>query len=75
MHARDSDDESDHDLISTEMLEDIYDSSQSLIRTLIKEKPVIKSVILLGRDNCNGNERQKLHETWVKFYTRYLRLL
>ena len=50
MDAMDSGDESDHDLISTEMLEDIHYGSQSR-PNFIKEKPVIKYVILLGRDN------------------------
>ena len=41
MDAMDSGDESDHDLICTEILEDIV-TEVSLIQTLIKEKPVIK---------------------------------
>ena len=35
----------------------------SLIRTFIKEKPVIKYVILLGKYNRNGKESLKLRET------------
>ena len=42
-------DESDHDLISTDILEDIRDISQSHP----KDKPVIKYVIILGKYNWN----------------------
>ena len=47
----------------------------SLIQTLIKEKPVIKYVILLGKDNRNRKKCLKPRKTWVKVYTRYLILL
>ena len=70
----DSEYDSDHDLISTEMLEKIV-TEVSLIWTLIEEKPVIKYVIILGKDNLNGKERYYLRKTCVKVYTRYLRLL
>ena len=53
MDAMNSGDESDHDLISTEMLEDICDGSQTH-RTLTEENQVIKYVIILGKDNRNG---------------------
>ena len=52
----DSDDESDHDLISTEVLEDICDKVRP-IRKLIEEKRIIKYVIILGKYNWNGKER------------------
>ena len=45
-------DESDHDKISTEILEDICDGSQTL-RTLMKGKHVIKYVTMLGKGNKN----------------------
>ena len=50
-----SGDESDHFLISTEMLEDICDKSQTH-QTLIRDTHVIKYVIVLGKDNRNGKE-------------------
>ena len=48
----DSGDESDHDLISTEILEDIRDGSQTH-PTINREEHVIKYVIILGKDNQN----------------------
>ena len=48
----DSGNESDHNLIFTDMLED-----------LTGEKRVIKHVIVLSEDNWNGKELQKLRET------------
>ena len=53
--AMDYGDESDHDTISTEIL-DTFVMEVSLIRTLIGEKQVIKYVILLRKDNRNGKE-------------------
>ena len=67
-------DESDHDRISTEILEDSRGGIQSHPNVNIKNL-IIKYMIALGKDNQNGKERQKLRETWLKFYTRYLRLL
>ena len=55
MDAMDSGEESDHELISTEMVEDIR-VEVSLVLTLIKEKPFIKYVILIIQDNRNGKE-------------------
>ena len=55
MDAMNSGDESDHDLISTEMLEDIATEVRP-IRTLTEEKHVIKYVIVLGKYNRNGKE-------------------
>ena len=55
MDAMDSGDDSEHDLISTEMLEKFV-TEVSLIRTLIEEKPVIKYVIVLSKDNRNGRD-------------------
>ena len=66
-----SGDESDHDLISMEMLEDIRDRSQTHTNVQ-KKKHVIKYMIVLGKENRNGKERQKLCEAWEKVYTRYL---
>ena len=47
MENLDSNEKSDHDLISTEMLEDIRDGSQTH-PTLIKGKHVMKYVTVLG---------------------------
>ena len=55
MDAMNSSDESDHDLISTEMLEDIRDGSQTHPNVNRREQ-VIKYVILLDKDNRNGKE-------------------
>ena len=56
MDAINSGDELDHDLISTEMLEDICDGSQTH-PNVNKEKHVIKYVTVLGKINHNGKER------------------
>ena len=69
-----SNEESDHDLISTEMLEDIRDGSQTHL-SVNKREARYKYVIVLGKDNRNGKYLYKLRETWVKFYKRHLRLL
>ena len=53
--AMDSCNESEHDLISTEMLEKFV-TEFSLIQTLIEENPVIKYVIVLGKYNWNLKE-------------------
>ena len=55
MDAMDSGDESDHDLTSTDILEEIRDGSQSH-QIVNKKKPVIEYVILLGKDKRNGKE-------------------
>ena len=55
MENYNSGDDSDHDLISTEMLEDIRDGSQTH-PNVREEKHVIKYVIVLGKDNRNGKE-------------------
>ena len=52
MDAMDSGDKSDHDLISTEMLENICDLSQSHTNVNRREK-----MIVLCKDNHNGKER------------------
>ena len=56
MDAMDSGVDSDHDLVSTEMLEKFV-SEVSLIHALIEEKIVIKYVIVFSKDNRNLNER------------------
>ena len=56
MEDLNSGDESDHDLISTEMLEDISDGGQTH-PNINKGKHVIKYVIVLGKGNQNGKER------------------
>ena len=60
-----SGDESDHGLISMEMLEDIHDGSQTHPK-LTEDKHVMKYVIVLGKDNRNGRVRYKLREAWEK---------
>ena len=55
MENMNSGDESDHDLISTEMLEDIRDGSQTH-PNVNKMNHVIKYVIVLGKGNRNGKE-------------------
>ena len=55
MDAINSGDESYHDIISTEMLEDIVTEVRPN-RTLTEEKQVIKYVIVLGKENRNGKE-------------------
>ena len=49
-------DDSEHDIMSTEMLEDTFVTEVSLIQTLFKERPVIKYVIVLGKDNRIGKD-------------------
>ena len=49
-------DESYHDLISTEMLEDIFDGSQTHLNVNRREARY-KYVIVLRKDNWNGKER------------------
>ena len=55
MENLDYNEKSDHDLISTDMLEDIHDGSQTH-PNVNKGKHVIKYVIVLGKRNCNGRE-------------------
>ena len=57
MDAINSGDEPDHDLISTEMLEDISDGSQNNPNVNRTKKYIIKYLIVLGKDNQNGKER------------------
>ena len=52
----DSGDESDHDLISTGMLEKICDGSQTHLK-INKKNHVIKFMTLLGKGNWNVKER------------------
>ena len=56
MDNLDSNDDSDHDLISTEMLEDIRDGSQTHPNVNIRESRY-KYVIVLCKVNRNGKER------------------
>ena len=58
----DSGDESDYDLISTNMLEDIRDGIQSH-PNVNKIEARYKYVIVLDKDNRNVNERLKLRKT------------
>ena len=56
MDAMDSGNESDHNLISTEMLEDIRDRSKSHPNVNSGEA-CYKYVIVLSKDKPNGKER------------------
>ena len=51
-----SGDESDHKFISTEMLEDIRDRSQTH-PNFNRREACYKYMIILGKDNRNGKER------------------
>ena len=55
MDAINSGDESDHDIISTEMLEDICEGSQTHTNVNRREAHY-KYVIILCKDNWNGKE-------------------
>ena len=57
MYAINSGDKSDHDLISTEMLEDICDRSQTHQNINRREARYKIYVIVLGKDNRNGKVR------------------
>ena len=50
-----SGDESDHYRISTEILEDIHEGSQTHLN-IIRRKARYKYVIILGKGNRNGKE-------------------
>ena len=56
MDAMDSGDESDHDPISTEMLEDVRDRIQSC-PSVNRREAHYKKVIVLSKDNRNGKDR------------------
>ena len=56
MDAINSGDDSDHDIISAEMLEDIRDGSHTHKKNIRREY-VINYVIVLGKSNWNGKER------------------
>ena len=56
MDAMDYGDESDHNRISTDMLEDICDGSQTHLN-INRREARYKKVILLSKDNRNGKER------------------
>ena len=55
MYVIDSEDESEDEPMSTEILEDIF-TVVNIIRALIVEKHIIKYVTALNKDNDNGNE-------------------
>ena len=55
MDTMDSGDESDHDLIYKDMLENIHDGSQSHPNVNGRENR-LKYVIVLGKDNRNGKD-------------------
>ena len=56
MDAMNYGDESDHDLISTEMLEDINDRIQTH-QNVNKREPRCKYLIVLSKGNPNGKEQ------------------
>ena len=70
MENLNSNEKSDHNLISTEMLEDIRDGSQTH-PNVNKRKARCKYVIVLSKGNRNGKERQKLRKAREKVYIRY----
>ena len=69
-----SGDESDAEAISTDMLENIRDKSQSH-PIINRRKCATRYVIILTKGNRNGKERYYQLKKWVNVYTRYLRLL
>ena len=74
MDDMDSGDESYHDLISTEMLEDIRDGGQSHPNVNQREACYkIHDRIRQIKRECKG--ALKATQKWVKVYTRYLILL
>ena len=73
MDAINSGDESDHDLISTEMLEDIRDGSQTHPNVHRREaRYKIRDRIRQRQSERKG--ALNIREAWVKFYTSCLRL-
>ena len=74
MYAMDSGDESDHVLISTEMLEDIREGSQSH-PNINKRESGYKICHRIRQRQSEWKGELKLGKTWVKVYTRCLRLL
>ena len=74
MNAMSSVNESDSEPMSTDMLEDVRDGSQS--------RPIINRIYAcykirdnLNKGEKNGKEHYYQHGKWVKFCTEYLRLL
>ena len=68
----DSNEESDHDLISTEMLEDICDRSQTHPNVNKREAHCkIRDRVKQRQSEWKG-ELKNLRESWGKVYTRYL---
>ena len=64
--------ESDHDLISTEMLEDICDRSQTHPNVNKREAHCeIRDCVKQRQSEWKG-ELKNLRESWGKVYTRYL---
>ena len=55
MNAMEYGDQSDHDILYTEMLEDICDGSQTH-PNINRREHVIKYVMVLSKDNWNGKE-------------------
>ena len=72
MYVMSSGDESYAEPMSTYMLEDICNGSQSHPRK-IGERRATRYVMALNEVKRNGKERYYLCEIWVNIYTRYLR--
>ena len=71
MDAINSGDESDHDIISTEMLEDICDGIQTHLNVNRREaRYKIRDSIRQRQSEWKGN--LNLRKAWETFYTRYL---
>ena len=74
MDAMDSGDDSDHDLISTDILEDICDGSQSHPNVNQRESRY-KIRDCINQRKEEWKVASKATQSMVKVYTRYLRLL
>ena len=73
MDTMDSGNDTDSELMSTEMLEDILDVSQPPLGVNRRESRYI-ILMALKEDKQNGNERYYLCKTWETFYTNFLKL-
>ena len=70
----DSGDQSDHDLISTEMLKNIRDGSQSY-QNVNRREARYKVRDRIKQRQLEWKGAFKTTQKWVRVYTRYLRLL
>ena len=75
MDVMSSGDEYDDELMSKDMLEDICDDTKSRLSINRREACYKIRGFFLNKVNQNGKECYYQRETWVNFYTNYLRLL